>query len=90
MIKDRKIQLVKSLKIVRPADGLRRWVWTMRVAEPTDEWAVADASRAGGKKRSKRPVEEGSVDKAERLKRRERSSGIDKWIQEEAVKDGFR
>lgn len=51
---------------------------------------MADASRAGGKKRSKRPVEEGSVDKAERLKRRERSSGIDKWIQEEAVKDGFR
>ena len=67
MIKDRKIQLVKSLKIVRPADGLRRWVWTMRVAEPTDEWAVADASRAGGKKRSKRPVEEGSVDKAEEI-----------------------
>jgi hypothetical protein len=67
VIKDRKIQLVKSLKIVRPADGLRRWVWTMQVAEPTDEWAVTDASRAGGKKRSKRPVEKGSVDKAEEI-----------------------
>lgn len=67
MIKNRKIELVKSLKIVRPADGLRRWVWTMRVAEPTGEWAVTDASRAGGKKRSKRPVEEDSVDKVEEI-----------------------
>jgi hypothetical protein len=39
----------------------------MRVAEPTGEWAVMDASRAGDKKRSKRPVEEGSVDKAEEI-----------------------
>jgi len=39
----------------------------MQVAEPTDEWAVTDASRARGKKRSKRPVEKGSVDKAEEI-----------------------
>lgn len=66
MIKDRKIELVKSLKIVRPADGLRRWVWTMQVAEPTGERAVTDASRAEAK-RSKRPIEEGSVDKVEEI-----------------------
>ena len=66
MIKDRKIELVKSLKIVRPVDGLRRWVWTMQVAEPTGERAVTDASRAEAK-RSKRPIEEGSVDKVEEI-----------------------
>lgn len=43
MIKDRKIGLVKSLKIVRPADGLHRGYWTSRVAELTVRQAVMDA-----------------------------------------------
>lgn len=90
MIKDRKIELVKSLKIVRPADRLRRWVWTMQVAEPTGERAVTDALRAEAKRGPRGRLKKARSKRSKRLKRRERSSGIDKWIQEEAVKDGFR